>query len=284
MKYITHFLLSLTLATTAIAQDDPNAANSEQATVHTEEPGYIQLEYKGKTLYQKEDDRMVIMNADMDRFNGSVKIVNDSTLQINNAQILIKNIAYVETIRAQRKAHGRIIAKDSPILMKRKYGDYDQDVQRKHRKTGVNVKRISGLYTSLNRRSKKVPYTTYIHADDSVYFISDIQFIRSLSDGSKILGEIAAIDTQNFRVYQHMVNYPTYKLKKNMNKANIRQIHIFADQISVDNGIIEIEDDDIKIVHYFTPNRVKRHVTLGVTLGVTGLVAIILAFRYDYGI
>ena len=116
-----------------------------------------------------------------------------------------------------------------------------------------------------------MPYTTYIHADDSVYFISDIQFIEFLSDTAKIFGKIAAIDIQNFKVYQHMVNYPTYKLKKNMKKQDIPQVHIFADQISVANGIIKIEDNDIQIVHYFSPNRIKLVATMVVTGSATSI-------------
>ena len=130
VKYITHFFLSLILATTAIAQDDPNPKKSEQDAVHTEEPGYIKLEHKGKIKYLKEYQRIGIKTIDMVFFAGKVKIVNDSTLSIDNLQIPIKDIKYIVSLRKRRKAQGRIIAEDATILTKRSFEDYHQSVLR----------------------------------------------------------------------------------------------------------------------------------------------------------
>ncbi|TNF45639.1 MAG: hypothetical protein EP305_13455 [Bacteroidetes bacterium] len=89
-------------------------------------------------------------------------------------------------------------------------------------------------------------FTHFIHIEDTIYQLSNIQGIGA-GDDSKITGTIAKLDTQKIELYNSIVSTKKFKLSDSIENTLFYQAHHFTSEINIDkkSGRCEVIVKDI---------------------------------------
>ena len=125
------------------------------------------------------------------------------------------------------------------------------------------------------------PNAVFIHSNDTIIQLEDIQFNVLDNGENSISGKIISLDSNYIRSYNVMKHYK----RDRMNEMEIpgpkaiyfKQTHIFADSLILSENLVNIQENHVKQATVYYRSRVLHYLLFGVGIVFALLVLLIIS-------